>query len=293
MKQFSKHLHVQFAEHRLEGGLVDLLEHQRHRAYHIGTHLLHGFEQQGGRGGLAEEIDGAAARQGVEELKHHAVDVGHGEHRHQRVALLDDDILVGKLDGGRYVAEGQHHAFRGAGGAGGVVDDVQVGKVVDGKVQVVAAELAVETVVEVLVLALDGGTHGVVLGVNQRKVVHVDGTAKLGHLANVQLVPYLLVGKEQYAVRVVHQMVQAVGMEVHQDGHHDTFEGVDGQEGHAPACGVLGAQGDVVAFLEAGFFKHHAEFDDVLGQFGIGERFSVVVAKRWLVPAAFHAFFQR
>ena len=78
----------------------------------------------------------AASRNLVEELDRHAEHVGEGQHTHFRPASMVGDGFLAVLHVGGDGAIRKHDAFRGAGGARGVVDDHQLVEVVGGQVDI-------------------------------------------------------------------------------------------------------------------------------------------------------------
>ena len=110
-----EYLDGRFAEHWFERRLVHLLEHERNGDYQIWLHVLHSLEQQGRSRSLAEEVNGSAAAEWVDELEYEAVDVGHREHRNQFVTFVNRKAAKGEVNGSGNALVAEHNSLRCAG----------------------------------------------------------------------------------------------------------------------------------------------------------------------------------
>ena len=196
----SKHTDIPLAQHRLEGGLVDLLHHERHGAYHVRLHILHGLQEQGRCRSLAEIVDGAAAGERIEELVHHPVDMGHREHGYECVTRVDEDMLVAVFDGRAEVAVSEHHSLRSACGAGGIVDHRKVGEIVGREGYVVRRETGGISLVKIGIHVLECLLELRIRSIQERKVIDIDRTLELRHGGLVKFLPNLLVSEEKDTV---------------------------------------------------------------------------------------------
>ena len=115
-------------------------------------------------------------------------------------------------------------------------------------------------------------------------VVHVEDHLEGGHLLGIHLLPARGVGEEGDGVGVVHQAHHALGREVREDRDDDGLVCVDGQVGESPAGAVVGAEGDLVPFLEAGFFEDDVETGDGGGHLGVGQAVPANGVEGGLVP---------
>ena len=114
--------------------------------------------------------------------------------------------------------------------------------------------------------------------------VHVEYHPQGRHLLRVHLRPLVLVREQGDAVRMVHQAHHALGRKVREDRDDDGFICIDGQVGEAPTGAVPGVEGDLVAFLEAGFFEDDVETRDRRSHLRIGQAFAADGIQGGLVP---------
>ena len=91
---------------------------------------------------------------------------------------------------------------------------------------------------------------------------------------------------------MVDQTVDAVRMEVGEDGYYDGFVGVHGKEGDRPAGDILRAEGYLVPLLDSEGGEYEVELDYFGGEVRVGEHFAVIIAERRPVPTGLHAAFE-
>ena len=200
--------------------------------------------------------------------------------------------MVGnQLDVGAEVADGDHHALRIAGGAGGVHQ---------------GAELVQRTVLEVHVFSAEpvgvgGGEDRVTLRVDVGEVaaggqqfaaLGVEDAHYLRHGLEVHLLEDRLLRIKDAAVGMGHQVHRIFGGEAVEElyGHEPARLG--GEEGLAPACAGTCVDGYFVARLQAcgpppkdGLFKFGC-------QLPVGNTGLVVFNEGGLVPAGFDGLFK-
>ena len=97
------------------------------------------------------------------------------------------------------------------------------------------------------------------------QVVHIHNNLDLRHLSDVKLSPFVCVGQQCHAVRMVHEALHAFRSEIRQYRHDDGLVGVHGQIGHAPAGAVAGPKGDVLPLLKTGLVEEDVELLDRSG----------------------------
>ena len=66
--------------------------------------------------------------------------------------------------------------------------------------------------------------------------------------------------EEQARLRVVHDVVNLLCIELMQDGYGDSTVGECSEEGHCPLAGVTPAEGYLVAFLDTAVLKQDVQF---------------------------------
>ena len=111
---------------RHDAGAVDLLDHERHGQHH-GRSYFGERRNQHRRGGRAVEVIGRrSVREGIQHPYAHLIGVRQRQDGQENVLLVHVLCLPGLQDVGDEVPVAQHHALRGAGGAGGVDDASQV-----------------------------------------------------------------------------------------------------------------------------------------------------------------------
>ena len=97
--------------------------------------------------------------------------------------------------------------------------------------------------------------HETVGGIQYGEILDIDDASDQRHLLYVQLGPDVTVDEKRDALGVVHQMVDAVRMEIAEDRDRHGTISVDGEEGHRPTGGILGADGDFIPLSDARLFE--------------------------------------
>ncbi len=115
-------------------------------------------------------------------------------------------------------------------------------------------------------------------------VIHIKGHLESRHLFRVHLGPTGCVGEQGDAVGMIDQAHHTLGGEIGKNGDDNGFIGVHGQIGKPPFGAVIGAEGNFISLLEAGFLKHDVETGDVRGHLGIGEGIAADGIEGGLVP---------
>ena len=88
---------------------------------------------------------------------------------------------------------------------------------------------------------------------------------------------------------MVHQMHDAVGVEVGEYGHANCPGSVDGKEADSPAGSILGTDGNLVPLGDPGLREHAAELRDIDCKFFIGNSFTSIITEGGLLPLRNHA----
>ena len=191
--------------------------------------------------------------------------MGHRKHRDHPVLVRCRTVNLTELDRGAEVPVGQHNALRVAGRAGSVVDDCKVIPVVGRIDYVLRAESVRIFLGEKVVDVVPDGLDLRLAAVKDLKVVHIHHHLDLRHLGDVKLSPFVCVGQQCHAVRMVHEALHAFRSEIRQYRHDDGLVGVHGQIGHSPAGAVAGPEGDVLSFLKTGLVEEDVELLDQSG----------------------------
>ena len=208
--------------------------------------------------------------------------MGHRKHRHHLVA--GGNVALAVVHVGAEVPVGEHDALRVAGGTGGIVDRGEVIPVVGREDDVVRSEAFRVLRCEELVPMGHGVGDLLVAAQEHVPVVHVEDDLQVGHLLGIHVLPAAGVREEGHAVGMVHQAHHALGLEIRQDGDDDSLVCIDGQIGEAPAGAVVGVEGDLVTFLETGFFENDVETGDGGRHLRIGQTFTADGVERGFVP---------
>ena len=208
--------------------------------------------------------------------------MGHREHGHHLVT--GGNVALAVVHNGAEVPVGEHDTLRVARGTGGVVDRGKVVPVVGREVDVVRAEAFRILLGEEFVPMRDGVGDLLVAAQEHVPGIHVEDHLQGGHLLRVHLRPLVLVREQGDAVRVVHQAHHALGRKVREDGDDYGLICIDGHVGEAPAGAVAGVEGDLVTFLEAGFFENDVETRDRRSHLRIGQAFAADRVEGRFVP---------
>ena len=102
----------------------------------------------------------------------------------------------------------------------------------------------------------------------------------------------LAVHEEDPALGVVHEVHDALGGEVEEDGGHHGAGGVDGEVGLGPERGVVGAERDLVALGDAGGGEREARLLHGRGEFAESDAAAVEVAQGRVAPLLLDGFRQ-
>ena len=215
----------------------DLLDDQRHGNHDDRPYLLQGSSDDGRRGDAVQIVDVTAVQELEEELEGHTVHVGHRKHRDDRVTGLDlrSQHVAGEVVVRPQCTIGQHHAFREARCAAGVIDHSQlVGTLLHVIAYVLLAEVLGELLTVELVQVLAGIGQLVGARHHQRVVGVVDDTLERRHRLRIDDGGHMVADEEQAGLRVVHDVVDLFRIKLVQDGHGDGAVGQCGDEGHSP-----------------------------------------------------------
>ena len=287
---FGEELDAGLVQRGFDLGFVDFLHHQGNGDEQVGLDLGEGLEQRGRGRGLAQPVDGGAVAEGIDEFDDQAVHVGHRQHRDH--PLAGGNVALVEIDVCAEVAVGEHYALRVSAGAGGVVDGGEVVPVVGGELDVGGTVAARPFFREQFFHRVVGRGDFLALRVEELPAVDIDDELQRGHLVDVHLGEFVLVGEEGDALRMVDQEGGAFWGEVGQQGHDDGFVGIDGEVGHAPARAVAGPQRNLLTFLQADVFESEMQFLDLSGHLAIGERFSAEAVECGFVPELFGSVLQ-
>ena len=88
-------------------------------------------------------------------------------------------------------------------------------------------------------------------GEDEREVGTADDTFQAGHGLGIDGTSHIVACKEEFGIRVVHDVVNLFGHELVQDGHGNGSVGQGSDEGHGPLAGVASAECYLVSFLYA------------------------------------------
>ena len=270
---------------------VDFLKHQRDGNHQVGVNLVHGLDNDFGRGNASQQGDVGTHGKLAQHVEGTPVGVSQGQERHH-LAPPEAQLRVDAIhDVARQVVACDHHALAEARGARGVVDDHELLVVDFGVLDVSRGEpVGIGSLEEVVDLG-QGLAHGfsLLLG-KQAHVVERDGSPHLVQHVEVDAVEHRLARHEQHRVAVIDDVLGIVGVEFLQDGHNHGAIGNGGHEGGHPRRGVLAYQGNVVASLDAYFVVKQVNLGNELGKLTIGEgRLGVVVGHCREVPVFFEA----
>ena len=123
-----------------------------------------------------------------------------------------------------------------------------------------------------------------VLGVDVVEGIHLDDDLQAGHLDLGEALPDHLVHEEDLGLGVVDEVVDALRLELVQDGHGYGAVGGGGQEADTPVGLVARAEGHLVALLQAAFLESDMQELDALSHIFIFERGALVVGEGVAVP---------
>ena len=132
-----------------------------------------------------------------------------------------------------------------------------------------------------------------VLGVDVVEGVHLDDDLQAGHFRLGESLPDDLVHEEDLGLGMVDQIVDILGFEFVQEGYGDGAVGQGGQETDAPVGLVAGAEGHLVALLQAAFLESDVQQLDALRHIGVFERDALVVGEGFALPILFDALLEQ
>ena len=211
--------------------------------------------------------------------------MGHGEHGDHVVVGGDGHPAVAEVYHRAHVATGQHDTLGVACRAGGIVDDGQLVHVVGGVIDVGGAEAVGIFGCESLFHAVVSSLHGVIGCIEQVPFLDVHRKAQARHRSGIHLGPLGSRGEQADALGVVHKVADAVGGEIEQDGYGYRTIGIYGQEHHAPAGAVVGADRHLVVLgIDAGGLHEDAELLDAGGHVTKAVALATYVVQGLLVP---------
>ena len=126
-----------------------------------------------------------------------------------------------------------------------------------------------------------------------RAVLHVDGCSEVRHLPGIEFFPYLFVCEKQYAVGVVREGGDAVGVEIGQERHRHTFIDIDVPERHGPTGAVPRTDGHLAALGNTRLGQKDPELLNADGYIRIRKGIALVVTECFLIPLLADGFLQR
>ena len=229
-----------------------------------------------------------------EELEHHAVHVGRGQHGHHVHARLEHGagVLGGELNVGVQGPVRKHHALGETGSAGSIVDDGQfIGRILIVievlRLKVVGIALA-EFLVQVLpdIGQLLGG------GIKELEGVDLHHHQQVRHLVRRKAFPNYLVHKQDTGFRMVHQVMDVARLEFVQDGYCHGAIGNGRQETHAPVGLVAGADGHLVPLLETALLKGNVDLGHPARYIPVGQGHPLIVGECRAVPVGRQAILE-
>ena len=263
-------LDERLAEGRLERTLVDLLHDKRHGDEKVRTHLLHCRQQKCRRRGLSEEGDAGTVAERIEELEHQPVHMCHRQHRDHGVFRRGRDVPLAEIDIGAQSLVGKHDSLWSACGAGGVVDYREVVPVVHRKYHILRCES------HRILCCKIGGYGGIrllylVIAVEKAEVIDTDYRLESRHFSDVELVPDIVVGKQDEAFGMIHKPVHAVRSEITQNRHDHLAAGIDCKERQCHPGRILGTDGYLVPLPEPTGIEENVEALNLGRHLPIGE----------------------
>ncbi len=208
-----------------------------------------------------------------------AVGVGQRQEREGPAAFLEValsrlgvDRFLGEQHVARQVVHRQHHSFRVARRARGVVQqnhpvvgDFRVFDVVDVEAPRVFGPVVLDDV------ALEFRQRLAVAFVDRLEVRQREDRFDLADLFFFDDVPEVVAQEKQAALRVVDDVNDVVGREVLQNGYDDRSVGDSADVGDAPAGVVAAYERYLVALLDAGFLEQQVELGYLFGHFVVRE----------------------
>ena len=273
-------------------GVVDhLVDDERNREEHVRFVVAQGGLEVSRHGRDIEDAEGHAVAERGHQVVHQAEDVGVGEHADVVVLPLVREMVGNQLDVGAEVADGDHHALRVAGGAGGVHQGAELVQRTVLEVDVVGAEpVGVGGGEDRVTLRVDVGE--VAAGGQQFAALGVEDAHYLRHGLEVHLLEDRLLRIKDAAVGMGHELHRVRGRETVEELHGHESARLGGEEGLAPACAGAGVDGNLVARLETGGPPPEDGFLEFGGQLTVGDTGLVIFNKCCLVPAGFDGLFK-
>ena len=265
----------------------NLLNDQRHGDDNLGLHIGKGLCDDGRRGYPVQVVGVASVQKLENELEGHAVHVSHGQYADNAVAGFDNlaQHMLGKVIVRPDGTIGYHHTLRESRGAAGVVNECQLVTILFRVIVDVflAEELGKLLAIE-FVQVLAGIGQFVRARHHQRVVGVVDDALQVRHLYGVYLGGHVVTDKQQFGVRVIHDVVYLVCHELMQDGHGNGSIGQRGQECHSPLTGVSSTKGYLVTFLHTTVLKQYMQFLYLACHVVILQRRPLIVCQRIQIP---------
>ena len=212
--------------------------------------------------------------------------MGGGQHRHDlRIGVhLGLGILPGQEDVGIQGPIRDHHAFRESGSAGSIVDQGQFVRLILVIGDVIGAETLGEGLRKGIRQLVPDRRQLVVPRIQVLQGIHLHDDMQARHLRLGQALPDHLVHEKDLRLGVVDQIMDVTGLELVQDGHRHRAIGHGSQETHAPVGLVAGAEGHLVAFLQAAFLEIDMQMLDTPGDILVAQRHALVVGQGLAFP---------
>ena len=289
-----EYAHQALFEQRKHSRADDFLKDERHRSHQFRLYVGHGLHDHTRRRRARKERHVAARADGIEQLYGKAIHVAEGKHAHHGISRFEPAYGVpAELNVAEQRTVRQHHALAEAGGATGVVDEHHVGGGGAHVTHIIGRETLRVAATEKLVEARAGTSELVAAREQQREVAEAQRAHKVGHLLGVEVLPDGVVGQHEARVAVVDEVMDAVGLEVGQDGHGHTAVGDYGNHGHCPLRRVAATDGDALAGLQAGMFVEQVQLGYFACQVAVLKSDAAEVGERRALPIVADALFYK
>ena len=256
------HLRVLYARH--DCFAHDFLDDEGHDDEDDGLHFGKGAHQDCWRSGFRKEVDVRAYHELVGELECHAVHMRHWKHREHVVACLNDvaKFVLCEVAVAPECAVRQHDALRVACRSACVVQHCHLVGAVFVVAQKLGQEAARELLSEESVQVLASISQLVVAAHEEAIIDKGDDAFEVGHLVGIERGPNLVADKEEFRLRVIDDVVNLVWMELVKHRHSNGAISQYREEGSSPSREIPAAKRNLVARLDAGFFKEDMELLD-------------------------------
>ena len=121
-------------------------------------------------------------------------------------------------------------------------------------------------------------------------IIKSDDTLNIGHGGLIQVLPYLVTGKEELCLRMVDDMVYVIGLELMQNGNHNGTVRYCCNAGSSPVGAVLAAQSYAVTGFQARFLKQYMQFCDSACYVTVQECGAFIISKGFFIPVLHKSF---